>query len=193
MRSGWIGTDINAGISQGGEVSTLMEEAKSRWQEPRSWIGLIVIVILIIFLLFYRPFEQYLLDNIPRIHFSNILFWFASLVAIVSFAVSHWASFRKSIFQGVAESNAQDLVFDTLQIAVLVAVILCAGATIQAVEMLGVHLMNDGSVVDAEFGRRLLSVFLLVVLAVLFYLLHRVVRGFRLGWQHRWTPPKATR
>ncbi|MCK5922582.1 MAG: hypothetical protein KAG66_16695, partial [Methylococcales bacterium] len=74
-----------------------------------------------------------------------------------------------------------------------VAVILCAGATIQAVEMLGVHLMNDGSVVDAEFGRRLLSVFLLVVLAVLFYLLHRVVRGFRLGWQHRWTPPKATR
>ena len=94
MRSGWIGTDINAGISQGGEVSTLMEEAKSRWQEPRSWIGLIVIVILIIFLLFYRPFEQYLLDNIPRIHFSNILFWFASLVAIVSFAVSDWQSFR---------------------------------------------------------------------------------------------------
>jgi len=59
--------------------------------------------------------------------------------------------------------------------------------------MLGVHLMNDGSVVDAEFGHRLLSVFLLVVLAVLFYLLHRVVRAFKLGWRHRWTPPKATR
>ena len=170
-----------------------MEEAKSRWQQPRSWIGLIVIVILIIFLLFYRPFEQYLLDNIPRIHFSNILFWFASLVAIVSFAVSHWQSFRNSIFQGVTESNAQDLVFDTLQIAVLVAVILCAGATIQAVEMLGFHLMNDGSVIDVEFGRRLLSIFLLVILAVLFYLLHRVVRAFRLGWRHRWTPPRASR
>ena len=170
-----------------------MEEAKSRWQQPRSWIGLIVILILIIFLLFYRPFEQYLLDNIPRIHFSNILFWFASLVAIVSFAVSHWQSFRKSIFQGVTESNVQDLVFDTLQIVVLVAVILFAGATIQAVEMLGVHLMNDGSVIDAEFGRRLLSIFLLVILAVLFYLLHRVVRAFRLGWRHRWTPPRASR
>ena len=170
-----------------------MEEAKSRWQQPSSWIGLIVIVILIIFLLFYRPFEQYLLDHIPRIHFSNILFWFASLVAIVSFAVSHWQSFRNSIFQGVTESNAQDLVFDTLQIVVLVAVILCAGATIQAVEMLGFHLMNDGSVIDAEFGRRLLSIFLLVILAVLFYLLHRVVRAFRLGWRHRWTPPRASR
>ena len=101
-----------------------MEEAKSRWQQPSSWIGLIVIVIMIIFLLFYRPFEQYLLDNIPRVHFSNILFWFASLVAIVSFAVSHWQSFRNSIFQGVTASNAQDLVFDTLQIVVLVAVIL---------------------------------------------------------------------
>ena len=97
-----------------------MEEAKGRWQQPSSWIGLIVIVIMIIFLLFYRPFEQYLLDNIPRVHFSNILFWFASLVAIVSFAVSHWQSFRNSIFQGVTESNAQDLVFDTLQILSLI-------------------------------------------------------------------------
>ena len=170
-----------------------MEEAKSRWRQPRSWMSLVVIIILIVFLLFYRPFEQYLIDNIPLIHFSNILFWFASLVAIVSFAISHWQSFRKSIFQGVTESNAQDLVFDTLQIAILAAVILCAGATIQGVEMLGTHLMNEGSVIDAEFGRRLLSVFLLVVLAVLFYLLHRVVRGFKLGWRHRWTPPKGTR
>lgn len=169
-----------------------MEEAKSRWRQPRSWIGLIVIVILIIFLLFYRPFEQYLIDNIPRIHFSNILFWFVSLVAVVSFAVSHWQSFRHSIFGGVSESNAQDLVFDTLQIAVLAAVILCAGATIQAVELLGMHLMNDGSVIDVEFGRRLLSIFVLVLLAVLFYLLHRVVRAFRLGWRHRWTPPRTS-
>ena len=170
----------------------LMEEPSSRWHSPRRWIGLIVIVILIIFLLFYQPFVQFLVDNIPRIHFSNILFWFASLVAVISFVVSHWQSFRKSIFQGVSESNAQDLIFDTLQIAVLAAVILCAGATIQAVEMLSGHLMNNGSVIDAAFGRRLLSVFVLVVLAVLFYLLHRVVRSFRLGWRHRWTPPRSS-
>ena len=109
-----------------------MEDAKSRWQRPQSWIVLIIVVILIIFLLFYQPSEQYLIDNIPRIHFSNILFWFASLVAVISYALSHWQSFRKSIFGGVGESNAQDLVFDTLQIAILAAVILFAGATIQA-------------------------------------------------------------
>ena len=146
-----------------------MEDAKSRWQRPQSWIVLIIVVILIIFLLFYQPSEQYLIDNIPRIHFSNILFWFASLVAVISYALSHWQSFRKSIFGGVGESNAQDLVFDTLQIAILAAVILFAGATIQAVEMLSVHLMNEGSVIDAEFGARLLSVFVLVIFAVLFY------------------------
>ena len=166
-----------------------MENANGRWQRPQSWIVLIVVAILIIFLLFYQPFEQYLTDNIPRIHFSNILFWFASLVAIISYALSHWQSFKMSIFGGVGESNAQALVFDTLQIAILAAVILFAGATIQAVEMLSVHLMNDGSVIDADFGSRLLSVFVLVVLAVLFYLLHRVVRAFRLGWRQRWTPP----
>ena len=87
-----------------------MEEPSSRWHSPRRWIGLIVIVILIIFLLFYQPFVQYLVDNIPRIHFSNILFWFASLVAVISFVVSHWQSFRKSIFQGVSESNAQEII-----------------------------------------------------------------------------------
>ena len=166
-----------------------MENANGRWQRPQSWIVLVVVAILIIFLLFYQPFEQYLTDNIPRIHFSNILFWFASLVAVISYALSHWQSFKKSIFGGVGESNAQELVFDTLQIAILAAVILFAGATIQAVEMLSVHLMNDGSVIDAEFGSRLLSVFVLVVFAVLFYLLHRVVRAFRLGWRQRWTPP----
>ena len=166
-----------------------MEDAKSRWQRPRSWIVLIIVAILIIFLLFYQPFEQYLIDNIPRIHFSNILFWFASVVAVISYALSHWQSFRKNIFGDVGESNAQELVFDTLQIAVLAAVMVFAGATIQAVEMLSVHLMNDGSVIDVEFGARLLSVFVLIVLAVLFYLLHRVVRAFRLGWRQRWTPP----
>ena len=165
-----------------------MESLQNRWQRPGSWIGLGVVVVIVLFLLFYQPVEQYLMEHIPRIHFSNILFWFASVVAIISFAISHRQSF-KNIFDQFSETSAQELVFDTLQIAILAAVILCAGATIQAVEMLSEHLMNDGQIISAVFGSRLLSVFVLMLMAILFYLLHRVVRAYRVGWRRGWTPP----
>ena len=166
-----------------------MEASENRWRRPGSWIWTAVIVILILFLLFYQPVEQYLMERIPRIHFSNILFWFASLVAIISFALSHSQSFKRHIFSQFADKSAQELVFDTLQIAILAAVILCAGATIQAVEILSEHLMKDGQLITAVFGSRLLSVFVLMLMAILFYLLHRVLLGFRVGGRRGWTPP----
>ena len=97
--------------------------------------------------------------------------------------------FKRHIFSQFADKSAQELVFDTLQIAILAAVILCAGATIQAVEILSEHLMKDGQLITVVFGSRLLSVFVLMLMAILFYLLHRVVRGFRVGGRRGWTPP----
>lgn len=173
------------------ERGSAMESSQNRWQRPGSWIGLGIFAVLVLFLLFYQPVEQYLMERIPQIHFSNILFWFASVVAIISFAISHRQSFKKNIFDQFSEISAQELVFDTLQIAILAAVILCAGATIQAVEMLSEHLMNDGQLITAVFGSRLLSVFVLMLMAILFYLLHRVVRAYRVGWRRGWTPPGA--
>ena len=49
--------------------------------------------------------------------------------------------------------------------------------------------MNDGQIISAVFGSRLLSVFVLMLMAILFYLLHRVVRAYRVGWRRGWTPP----
>jgi len=160
------------------------------WREHRFWIGLVAVIILLVFLYFYRPFEAYLIVNIPRIHFSNIVFWFASLVGIVTFVVAHWQSFRTSIFANVRELDVDALVFDTLQAAILVAVIFCAGATLQAVEMLGEHLVARGTIIDRAFGEKLLAIILLVFLAILFFLLHHVVRAFRFGWTPRRAPPR---
>ena len=77
------------------------------------------------------------------------------------------------------------LVFDTLQAAILVAVIFCAGATLQAIEVLSEYFVNRGPIFDAAFGGKLLSIVLLVILAVIFYLLHYVVRALRTGWRPR--------
>lgn len=165
--------------------------ADSTTKREQFWIGIVAVIILLIFLYFYRPFETYLLAQIPFIHFSNVIFWFASLVGIVVYAFAHWQSFRSEIFRNVTELNVDTLVFDTLQAAILVAVIFCAGATLQAIEMLSEYFVNRGPIFDAAFGEKLLAVFLLVILAVIFYLLHYVVRALRTGWRPQSAPPRA--
>lgn len=160
-------------------------------RQQQFWIGTVAAIILLIFLYFYRPFESYLVAHIPFIHFSNVLFWFACVVGIVAYAFAHWQSFRSEIFRSVNELNVDNLVFDTLQAAILVAVIFCAGATLQAIEVLSEYFVNRGPIFDAAFGEKLLAIVLLVILAVLFYLLHYVVRALRTGWRPASAPPRA--
>lgn len=165
--------------------------AEDTTRQQQFWIAVVAIVILLIFLYFYRPFETYLVARIPFIHFSNVIFWFASLVGIIAYAVAHWQSFRSEIFRNVTELNVDTLVFDTLQAAILVVVIFCAGATLQAIEVLSEYFVNRGPLFDAAFGSKLLAIFLLVILAVLFYLLHYAVRASRTGWLPRRAPPRT--
>jgi uncharacterized membrane protein len=151
---------------------------------PRFWITLITVAVLLIFLYFYQPFERYLIEQIPLIRFANVIFWFASLVGIIGYVVAHWQSFRRHIFEN-GSLGAEALIFDSLQIAILVAVIFAAGATLQAVVKLGEHLVQGGGIIDGDFGMKLLAVILLVILAILFVLLHHVVRMFRHGMAER--------
>ncbi len=170
---------------------TMAQDTPSR-RQPKFWIILLGVVILLIFLYFYQPFESYLTENIPGVHFSNVIFWFASLVGVIGYVVAHWQSYRQHIFRAATTLDVEALVFDTLQIAILIAVIFCAGATIQAIEMLAEHLMNRGGIIDPDFGEKLLAIILLVLLAIAFYLLHHLVRSFRHGWNPRRPPPRTT-
>ena len=158
----------------------------------KFWIGVVCIVIILIFLYFYKPFEVYLVENIPNVHFDNVIFWFASLVGVIGYGIAHWQSFLGHIFRDTADLEVDALVFDTLQTAILVAVIFAAGATLQAIEMLAEHLMNRGPIIDPAFGEKLLAIVLLVVVAILFYLLHHLVRAFRIGWNPRRPPPRVS-
>src|SRR5580700_4601416 len=165
--------------------------AEDTTRQQQFWIGVVAVIIVLIFLYFYRPFETYLVAHIPLIHFSNVVFWFASLVGLIAYAFAHWQSFRSEIFRNVTELNVDTLVFDTLQAAILVSVIFCAGGTLQAIEVLSEYFVNRGPIFDAAFGEKLLSILLLVILAVIFYLLHYVVRALRTGWRPRSAPPRA--
>ena len=159
-------------------------------KQQQFWIGIVAVVILLIFLYFYQPFETYLLAHIPFIHFRNVIFWFACVVGIAAYAFAHWQSFRGEIFRNVGELHVDTLVFDTLQAAILVAVIFSAGATLQAIEVLSEYFISRGSIFDAAFGEKLLAIILLVILTVLFFLLHYVVRAMRSGWRPSGAPPR---
>ena len=165
--------------------------AEDTTRQQHFWIGVVAVIILLIFLYFYRPFETYLVEHIPLIHFSNVVFWFASLVGIAVYAIAHWQSYHNEIFRNVSELNVDTLVFDTLQAAILAIVIFCAGATLQAIEVLGEYFVNRGPIFDTAFGEKLLAIFLLIIFAVIFYLLHYVVRALRTGWRPQSAPPRA--
>ena len=175
-----------------------MNDEVSRWRRPRPWIALVAVAIALVFLYLYKPFEAYLLERIPGIHFSNVLFWFASLVGVAAYVIAHWQSFRGQVFRDSGELDATSLVYDTLQIAILVAVIFFAGAIIQAIEMLSELLMASagtgaatGAASHVGFGARIVGIVVMVILAILFYLLHHLVRALRTGWRPRRPPPRA--
>lgn len=148
---------------------------------PTYWIVVCGVLILLVFLYFYQPFTSYLTASLPHVRFSNLVFWFTSLVAVIGFALAHWQSFRRNIIASGGELQVQSLLFDTLQIAVLTAIIFTAGATLQAIEKLSEYLINRGAIFDPVFGKKLLAILLLVILAIIFYLLHQAVRAFRNG------------
>ena len=89
-----------------------MTDDQPKHRRPRFWIILVAIVIALIFLYFYKPFQDYIAAAIPNVHFSNVLFWFASLVGVVAYAVAHWQSFRQNMFRAVTELDVEGLVYD---------------------------------------------------------------------------------
>ena len=169
-----------------------MARDSDSWPGPRLWILGVGLIILLIFLYFYQPFEEYVAKGIRHVRSDNVIFWFASAVGVIGYFITHWQTFRRNVWRRVSDLDVETLVFETLQVAILIAVILCAGATLQAVVMLSEHLIGGGAIIDSGFGDRLLSIILLVILAILFYLLHHVVRAFRHGWQYRRQPPRKS-
>ena len=62
------------------------------------------------------------------------------------------------------------------------AVIFSAGAALQGVEVLSEYLIERGSIVSAGFGSKILAIVMLLILTVIFFLIHLLLRSIRRGW-----------
>ncbi len=149
------------------------------WQWFWTLVGFLIFIIVLIFLYFFKPFEELFNLVVYGIDFDNITFWVALIIGIIGFCGYHWRAYRVHIVQ---QKNMEAMVLSSLKGSTFTAILLSAGATLQAVQILCVYLLRSEQVLDAEFGKRLAAVAALVVLTgvfcIIFWLL-KVVRSPR--------------
>ncbi len=148
----------------------------SGWQWFWTLVGFLIFIIVLMFLFFYKPFEDLFNLVVHGVGFDNAIIWVALIVGIIGFCGYHWRAYRVHIVQ---QQSADSIVLTSLRGSVFTAILLSCGFALQAVQILCVRLLQEGYVLDAGFGKRLAAVLALVLLTgafcIVFWLL-KIVR-----------------
>ena len=146
------------------------------WQWFWTLVGYIALIIVLVFLYYYQPFEDLFNVILNGISFSNIIFWVAVIVGIIGFCVFHWQAYRVHI---VKQHNVEAMVLSSLAGSTFTAILLSGGAALQALQILCVYLLSDNYSLGAEFGRRLFAVIALLVLTGIFCIIFWLLKVLR--------------
>ena len=151
------------------------------WQWFWTLVGFIVYIVVLVFLYFYPPFEVLFTRVIQGMSFGNVIFWVAIITGIIGFCLYHWQSYRIHL---VGQGKVEAMVLSSLRGSTFVAVLLSGGATLQALQILCVYLLDEGYALDREFGERLAAVVALTVLTAVFYLIFWFLKFVRTAGQN---------
>ena len=152
----------------------------SGWQWFWTLVGFLVYIIVLIFLYFYKPFEELFNFVVKDTTFGNVIFWAALIAGIVGFCGYHWRAYRIHIVQ---QKNVEAMVLSSLRGSTFVAILLSGGATLQAVQNLCVYLVRQEVVIGGELGKRVAAVLALIVLTGVFCLIFWLLKVMRSGTQ----------
>jgi hypothetical protein len=139
-------------------------------------VGYVAFIIILIFLYFYKPFEDLFTLVINGLGYNNAIFWGVLIAAIVGFCGYHWRAYRLYIVQ---RRSVDGMVLASLRGSAFIAILLCAGATAQSMQILCIYLLQNEYTLDAEFGARLGAVVALVILTVVFCLIYWLLKVVR--------------
>jgi hypothetical protein len=139
-------------------------------------VGYVAFIIVLIFLYFYKPFEQFFTLVINGLGYSNAMFWAVLIAAIVGFCGYHWRAYRLYIVQ---QRSVDGMVLASLRGSAFVAILFCAGAAVQSLLILCVYLLQGQYTLGAEFGARLGAVVAMVILTVIFCLIFWLLKVVR--------------
>jgi len=155
------------------------------WQWFWTLVGFLVYIIVLLFLYFYKPFEDLFRLVVYGIRFENVIFWVALITGIVGFCAYHWRAYRLHVVQ---QQSMESIVQSSLRGSAFVAVLLAAGATLQSVQSLCVGLLRAGYGAGSGFAGNLGAVVALVILTgvfcIIFWLL-RIARPDRPAGERR--------
>jgi len=147
------------------------------WQWFWTLVGFILFIIVLIFLYFYQPFEDLFNIVFYGLSYDNAILWAAVIIGIVGFCTFHWRAYRLHIVQ---QQSVEAMVLNSLRGSTFTAILLSGGATLQAVQILCVYLLQPEYSLDGAFGKRLAAVITLVILTgvfcIIFWLL-KIVRS----------------
>jgi len=146
------------------------------WRLFWALVGYVAFIVVLIFLYFYKPFEEFFTLVINGLGYANALFWVVLIAAIVGFCAYHWRAYRIYILQ---RRSVDGMVLASLRGSAFIAILLCAGATAQSMQILCVYLLQSEYALDAEFGARLGAVIGLVILTVVFCLIYWLLKVIR--------------
>jgi len=146
------------------------------WRLFWALVGYLAFIVVLIFLYFYKPFEDFFNLVINGLGYDNTMFWVVLLTAIIGFCAYHWRAYRLYIVQ---RRSVDGMVLASLRGSAFIAILFCAGAAIQSLQILCVYLLQPGYSLGAEFGSRLGAVVALVILTVIFCLIYWVLRVVR--------------
>ncbi len=145
------------------------------WNWFWTLVGFVLVIIALIFLYFFKPFEELFTLVIRGIGYHNVLFWVAVIIAIIGFCGYHWRAYR---VHHAHSHGFEAMVLTSLRGSAFAAILMSAGAALQSVQILCVYLLKADYALDAEFGGRLAAIVTLVILTgafcVAFWLLKLV-------------------
>ncbi len=150
----------------------------SGWQWFWTLVGFLIYIVVLIFLYFYDPFETLFTNVINGISYENAIFWAVVIIAIIGFCAYHWRAYRLHI---VEQRSIERMVLASLRGSTFTAILLSAGATLQAVQIMCVYLLSGDYSLGGEFGGRLAAIVALVVLTGIFCIIFWLLRLIRPG------------
>ena len=148
----------------------------SGWRLFWALVGYVAFIVILIFLYFYKPFEDFFTLVINGLGYGNAMFWIVLIAAIVGFCGYHWRAYRLYIVQ---RHSLDGMVLASLRGSAFIAVLFCAGAAAQSLLILCTYLLQSDFTLGAEFGERLGAVVALVILTIIFCLIYWVLKVIR--------------
>jgi len=148
----------------------------SGWRLFWALVGYVAYIVVLIFLYFYKPFEDLFNLIINGIGYNNAIFWAMLIIGIIGFCSYHWRAYRVYIVQ---RRSLDGMVLASLRGSTFVAILFCAGAALQSVQILCVYLLQNGYTLGYEFSSRLAAIIALVILTVIFCLIYWLLKMVR--------------